>query len=93
MDVDERVHFGDNNMHKEQCIGPVPGAFQCFSEAASINRSTTASRRWTRETCTMMAKCKLECVAPSCGQTVIVFAATPEIFVFLFFFLVLIQVF
>lgn len=39
--------FRDNNMHKEQCIGPghrpVPGGFQCVSVAASINRFTTAS--------------------------------------------------
>lgn len=38
---------GDNNMHKEQCIGPGHGAspwwFPVCSVAASINRSTTAS--------------------------------------------------
>lgn len=60
-------------MHKEQCIGPVLGAFQCVSMAASINRSATASSGWWRmDTSTGTAKCKPEFSAPSRGWTVVV---------------------
>lgn len=69
----EKGALKDKNMHKEQCIGPVLGAFQCVSMAASINRSTTVSKGggWTLLRLGA-AKCKPEFVAPSRGRTVVV---------------------